>query len=135
MARLQGIPDSMELSGDLATDWRAVGDALPPILAGIMVTRSRAVFADPLEAHLQVLWNQRVWIELCTAPTRPRIAPEDLWFGVPPAAHQRPERPEHDRQQQGDQARVGGGDGSREARLGDAGGGVARVGRILMALV
>eukprot|EP00969_Alexandrium_andersonii_P160133 7075116-Alexandrium_andersonii.AAC.1 len=36
LARLQGIPDTVDLSGDLTTDWRAVGDASPPALAGIM---------------------------------------------------------------------------------------------------
>eukprot|EP00969_Alexandrium_andersonii_P365302 15465923-Alexandrium_andersonii.AAC.1 len=63
----------MNLSGDLTTDWRAVGDALPPALAGVMVMRGATVFANPQEAHAQAQW--RMWTGLCGNFARPARGP------------------------------------------------------------
>ena len=36
VARRQGLPEQVSLTGDPAVDWRMVGNALPPVVAGLL---------------------------------------------------------------------------------------------------
>eukprot|EP00969_Alexandrium_andersonii_P164135 7254253-Alexandrium_andersonii.AAC.1 len=71
MARSQGIPGTMNLSGNAHVGWKAVGGALPPALAGIMALRGAAPFTAPRQAQAQAQRSQRVWLGVCCNPTRP----------------------------------------------------------------
>ena len=43
LARLQGLPEQVALTGTTAAQWKMIGDALPPVLAGLFLCKGWAI--------------------------------------------------------------------------------------------
>ena len=76
LARLQGLPEQVALEGVARRDWRAIGDALPPVMAGLFLCKAWAVLGQWDEPTLA--WEMARWAGMArdSMVANPRIPPQ-----------------------------------------------------------